>query len=148
MQYINSKEIHSADTIPDRSCIKRETDRLLATLTLAERKWIDDNEDNPLAARARSLMLLNALTVDDPALQGELCGVIEQIIKTKAAYKISLFRLAQRKLTTRQMGDVLQNHICWLECEMIKANNECNRSRYEFLKGVYDRFRMDVLERP
>jgi len=146
--HINSKEIHMADTIPDRSCIKRETDHLLATLTTAERRWISENDENPLAIRARSLMAMNAAIHDDPALQGELCGVIEQIIKTKAAYKTGLFRRAQRALDKRQMGDVLQNHICWLECEMIKANEECNRSRYEFLMSIYEHLRNDVLRRP
>jgi hypothetical protein len=147
MQYTKSKEICSVDTIPDKSCLRKETDYLLATLTAVERRWIYESCD-PLAAHTRSLLAINDTLTDDPALLGELYGVIEQIIKTGVAYSDSLFRLDQRTLNVRQMGDVLQNHICWLEYEMIKANKECNNSRYEFLEGVYNRLRMDVLERP
>jgi len=147
MRYANSKEIHSADTIPDRSCTRRETDRLLAKLTSVERNWIG-NGSSLLAARAKSLLALYISIKDDPALQGELCGVIEQIIKTKAAYGFNLFRPAQRDLNSRQLGDVLQNHICWIECEISKAHGECDWGRYELLKSVYDHLRKDVLERP
>lgn len=143
MQYINSREIHSAPTVPDSNCIRRETNRLLATLTMAERRWINDSE-SPLAVRARGLMAMDAALMNDPALQGKLCGVLEQIVDTKAAYNYALFRRGQKTLTPQQMGDALQDHIDWLEQEIAQAHAECERTRYDILKNVYLRFRRNV----